>query len=143
MLVFLELQIIFDCCSQTLTPTIVWSSSLSTTGYMASMLITLAVLASTPMYLPTQCTSTVMWFMTWLTRYATYQIFATSFRRACGDYTGSLIVEQVLYWNVQPGGKVPLRRDAAPFIVTNNLFVKNQMNKGKHSPVHLSVEIRG
>ena len=44
------------------------------------------------------------------------------------------VADQVLYWNVQPNGKVPLRLDAAPFVVTNNLLVKNAMNLDNLAP---------
>lgn len=53
------------------------------------------------------------------------------------DWVGTGICGQVLYWNVQPGGKVPLLRDAEPFVVTNNLLVKNKMNKGNDAPWQL------
>ena len=47
------------------------------------------------------------------------------------------VADQVLYWNVQPGGKVPLRHDAQPLIVTNNLLVKNKINRDNNAPWQL------
>ena len=47
------------------------------------------------------------------------------------------VADQVLYWNVQPSGKVPLLLDAMPFFVKNNILVKNRMNQGNDAPWQL------
>ena len=42
--------------------------------------------------------------------------------------------DQAFYWNVQPGGDVPLVRDAAPTVVRGNLFVKDTLDADAQAP---------